>query len=82
MGSRRSTTLKKASTAAKNSDMTLIMECGKDALSEAQVAMKKKVEDEYNDFMKKLNETITKRGGEIVEEGTYVTVYEIDSMPK
>lgn len=66
----------------KASNISLIMESGTSPLSEIQVSAKCKAEEEYKQFMKKLNEAIVKRNGEIVESGAYVTVYEIDCTPK
>lgn len=67
---------------AKAHDISLIMESGTSPLSESQLLAKNKAEEEYKQFVRKLNEVIAKRNGEIVEQGTYVTVYEIDCTPK
>lgn len=82
MGSRRSSGQKKVVTSYRNSDVMLVMECGSQPLSDTQLELKNKIEEEYNQFTKKLNETISKRGGEVIEQGTHVTVYEIDCSPK
>lgn len=71
-----------SASSAKANAISLIMESGNSPLSDVQLSAKSKAEEEYQQFMKKLNETITKRNGEIVESGTYVTVYEIDCTPK
>lgn len=82
MGSRKASSQKKTVTSHQSKDVTLIMECETEPLSEAQLEYKNKIEDEYNQFMKKLQESIAKRGGEIIEHGSHITVYEIDCVPK
>ncbi|XP_065217107.1 uncharacterized protein row isoform X2 [Planococcus citri] len=81
MGLKRNSIGKKPTTPQRNGDISLVMECGWQPLSEIQTEMKNKVEKEYNQFMKTLKENIAKRGGEIVEQGTHITVYELECPP-
>lgn len=82
MGSRKNSNQKKNTTASKVNDITLIMESGSQPLNEAQLAAKNKLEEEYNQFMKKFSESISKKNCEIIEQGNLITVYEIDCTPK
>lgn len=59
----------------------LVMDCSTQGLSEAQIKEKSRVDEEYASFMKKFNESILSKNAEIIEQGTQITVYEIDRTP-
>lgn len=82
MGLKRNTFHKKTIIPQRNGDVSLVMECGWQPLSEIQIESKNKIEKEYNQFMKQLKENISKRGGEIIEQGTHITIYELECSPK
>ncbi len=82
MGSRKNWGQKKAGSSVRNGDITLIMECGNQPLSEVQLSAKSKIEEEYNLFMQKFSETMSKKNAEIIEQGNVITVYELDCIPK
>lgn len=64
-----------------DSDIDLAMECCSPSLTDTQLAVKSQVDEEYRRFMKKFNESLVKRNGELVEKGTVITVYEMDCTP-
>jgi len=63
-----------------DSEVDLAMECCTPYLTDTQITAKCQIEDEYKRFMKKFNESLQKRNGELIEKGT-ITVYEIDCTP-
>lgn len=78
MGSRKSWNQKKGPSKV---EVSLTLECGNPPLSEFQLTAKNKDEEEFNQFMKKFTESLSKRNAEVIEKKS-ITVYEIDCTPK
>lgn len=81
MGSRKNWNQKKDASPNKCVEMSLTMECSSPSLSEVQLTARNKIEEEFNQFMNKFNESLSKRNAEVIEKGA-ITVYEIDCTPK